>query len=81
MPDMRLAIAQLKSNLYDKETNIYRIAQTVEEARKKQNADFVLFPELFLTGYTLNEKVRDLAESVNGQSISRIRKIDRKSVV
>lgn len=75
MAVMRLALAQLRSNLYDKKTNLYRIAQTVEEAAHKQEADYVLFPELYLTGYTLNEKVTSLAETIDGESVKQMREI------
>ncbi|GIN92259.1 hypothetical protein J6TS1_25800 [Siminovitchia terrae] len=70
-----MALAQLRSNLYDKDNNLYRIAQTVEIAKVEQDADYVLFPELYLTGYTLNDKVASLAEPINGKSIQRIQEI------
>ncbi|MBM7715495.1 carbon-nitrogen hydrolase family protein [Siminovitchia sp. FSL H7-0308] len=75
MAVMRLALAQLRSHLYDKKTNLYRIAQTVAEAAGKQEADYVLFPELYLTGYTLNENVTDLAEPIEGESVNYMREI------
>lgn len=39
---------------------------------QKKNADYVLFPELYITGYTLNEQVVYLAESIEEESIKQI---------
>lgn len=79
MASMRLALAQLRSSLYDKKTNLHRIEQSVSLAKKEQNADYVLFPELYLTGYTLNEKVAGLAEPLNGESVQKIREIAKEN--
>ncbi|RJS60801.1 carbon-nitrogen hydrolase family protein [Bacillus sp. PK3_68] len=68
---IKIAIAQLRCELKKKEANLNRILQTIEEAKEKQ-ADYVLFPELYLSGYALDEDLYSLAEPENGESIRRI---------
>ncbi|MFQ6583421.1 carbon-nitrogen hydrolase family protein [Priestia megaterium] len=70
---LKIALAQLRSNLHDKNKNLKRVFGTMEAA-KDQGADFVLFPELFLTGFLLNEQVEELAESVEGELITKVKK-------
>ncbi len=71
---LKIALAQLRSNLHDKNKNLKRVFGTMEAA-KDQGADFVLFPELFLTGFLLNEQVEELAESVEGELITKVKKV------
>ncbi|HJV46932.1 MAG TPA: carbon-nitrogen hydrolase family protein [Bacillota bacterium] len=71
MGTLNLAIAQLRSNLFDKETNVYRVLETMSAASNK-GADYVLFPELYTTGYFLGERAFDLAESAHGDMIASI---------
>jgi predicted amidohydrolase len=72
MSTITMALAQLRCELQNKEMNLLRILQALEEAGKK-GADYVLFPELYLTGYAINEQLRTLAEPENGESIRKIR--------
>lgn len=72
MKTLTLALAQLRSNLFDKESNLHRILETMSIASSK-HAQYVLFPELFATGYFLGDRVFDLAESLNGEMITKIR--------
>jgi predicted amidohydrolase len=39
------------------------------------NLDVAVFPELFLTGYNIGEKVNDWAEEIDGAAISRLQEI------
>lgn len=68
-----IALAQLRSNLFEKENNLNRIIETMSTASQKK-ADYILFPELYTTGFFLNERVYDLAEPVNGEMITKIKK-------
>lgn len=68
---IRIVLAQLKCELLNKEINLKRTLETIKEAKEK-NGDYVLFPELFLTGYVMNQKVRSLGEPIEGESIKKI---------
>lgn len=72
MNKINIALAQLRCELRNKETNLLRILQSLEEASKK-GADYVLFPELYLTGYVMDNQLQQLAETENGPSIQKIR--------
>lgn len=72
MSEIAIALAQLRCELQNKEMNRERILQALEEASRQQ-ADYVLFPELYLTGYVMNEQLPLLAEPENGPSIRQIR--------
>lgn len=55
--------------------NIIRLARAVAEA-KSFDAQLISFPELYMEGYTMTAKViRELAEPVDGPSITRVREI------
>src|SRR5947209_7830867 len=51
---MRLALAQTNSVVGDLDGNAARIVELIEVARG-ENADLVLFPELMVTGYPLED--------------------------
>ncbi|MEF2094726.1 carbon-nitrogen hydrolase family protein [Bacillus sp. CFBP9009] len=68
---LRIALAQLKCELLNKGYNLKRSIEMIKEAKQKQ-ADYVLFPELFLTGYIMNEQIKDLGETVEGESVQAI---------
>lgn len=72
MNNINIALAQLRCELGNKQENLLRILQSMEEAVKK-GADYVLFPELYLTGYAMNEQILTLAESEEGPSIRQVR--------
>jgi predicted amidohydrolase len=59
MPRLTLALAQINTRLGDVEANLEKHLKIIEEARGR-GANLVLFPELSLTGYGL----QDLASSV-----------------
>jgi 5-aminopentanamidase len=63
---MRLALCQLRSALGNKTENLDRISSTVEST----DADLFVFPELFLTGYMVRDRVVTLAEDLDGESVS-----------
>lgn len=72
MKTINLALAQLRPTLYEKETNLLRMLQSIEEASEKE-ADYILFPELYLTGYVTDENLLTLAEPEDGPSIMKLR--------
>ena len=63
-PDrLRVALAQLEPVLGDVRANVERHADWVRRAAR-QGADLVVFPELSLTGYLLQDLVSEVAVSL-----------------
>jgi predicted amidohydrolase len=65
---MRLLLAQRAHKYYDKEYNFNIMRDTL----KSTDADLVVFPELFLTGYRIRDKVIELSEPLNGDYVTRL---------
>lgn len=57
---MRITLAQVDSALGDVEANLERAEQVVVTARE-ESSDLVVFPELFLSGYSVGEVDADLS--------------------
>lgn len=77
MGTFNLAIAQLRSTLFEKETNLHRVLETMSMAKSK-DAHYILFPELYTSGYYLGDRVLELAETVDGPMIAAIREHARR---
>ncbi|OYT42308.1 MAG: hypothetical protein B6U86_00620 [Candidatus Altiarchaeales archaeon ex4484_43] len=73
---MLVELAQIDIELGNKEANLDKAVRIIEES----NADLILFPELFTTGFDFNN-LADLAEPLNGRTIERISDICEKSIV
>jgi len=67
----RIALAQLEPKLFDKEHNLEKAAQAIRQAADN-GAAAILFPELFLTGYSLGERAVEMAETIDGPSAGRV---------
>ncbi len=65
---MRIGLAQLNSILGDVNGNLSRAHKVVAEA-KSEGVDLVVFPELFLTGYSLAEIEEDVSLEVDDERI------------
>lgn len=66
-------IVQTHSGPYDKEGNLTRAIRAMEEAHAK-GASLILFPEMFLTGYMIRDKLAELAEALeDGPAVSALR--------
>jgi predicted amidohydrolase len=57
---MQIALAQLNTHLGDVDANLEKHLALIDEARE-QKADLILFPELSLTGYVLQDLVPQVA--------------------
>ncbi len=57
---MKLALAQINTKLGDVKANLKKHLSLIEEA-VAQNSDLILFPELSLTGYTLQDLTYNVA--------------------
>lgn len=68
---LTIGLAQLRVISFDKKSNLNRAMATIDTYKEK-GADYVLFPELFLTGFFIQNQIEELAESVDGQSIQQI---------
>jgi predicted amidohydrolase len=69
-----VALAQVSCKREDKTENIRRLEETVVKA-KRQGADLVIFPELFLTGYVVRDQIYEIAETVPGNSTRAVERI------
>ncbi|MFW6176206.1 MAG: carbon-nitrogen hydrolase family protein [Thermoplasmatota archaeon] len=68
---MKLTVAQKKHSLGDKQHNLDIIKNTAESTK----SDLLVFPEMFLTGYSLRDQLWDEAEEIPGPSSSTISKL------
>ena len=66
---MRVALAQIDCVLGDTDKNLRKAIQKVAEA-KSRGADLIVFPELSLSGYALEELDDDVAIEAQGETIS-----------
>lgn len=62
---MKLALVSARPKIGKKEENLKKM----EDFIKKEDADFYVFGELFLSGYRCKDELRDVAESIDGESI------------
>ncbi|WP_026700851.1 carbon-nitrogen hydrolase family protein [Salibacterium aidingense] len=70
---MRISLAQFTPKLKSKDYNLSRILDYLKEAGK-QGADLVLFPEMSLTGYLLEEETETFAETLDSGFLQTIQK-------
>ncbi|MBS0249876.1 MAG: carbon-nitrogen hydrolase family protein [Proteobacteria bacterium] len=71
---MRLAICQASATLADKAKNIATVHKAARAAACWE-ADLLVLPELFLTGYNIGSRATELAEAANGPSLAAISEI------
>lgn len=75
MRHAKLALVQFESSILDVEANSQKGLEFVRQAWK-QNADLVVFPELFITGYHLDviqHRFYELAETLDGPTLKNFR--------
>jgi 5-aminopentanamidase len=71
MDQFRIALAQLEPALFDKSKNLAKAEEAIRLAAG-HGAAAILFPELFLSGYSLGERAVEMAETREGASIKRV---------
>lgn len=71
---IRLALAQVPSAYHQKEVNLQRAERAMRVAAD-EGADAILFPEMFLTGYLVWDRLPELAEPLDGASIGRLQQL------
>jgi len=74
---LKITLGQFEPVLGDKPTNLERMTEVFETAQE-QESDLILFPELCLTGYFIQDFDEDLAEPTTGPSIRYMRKLCRE---
>ena len=65
---MKIALAQVRARIGDKRANFEKICEVV----RKVDADLIVFPELFLTGYFCNHALYKLAEPFDGEMMDEL---------
>lgn len=74
MKAIKVSVAQLIPKLGNKQHNTQLISEAMVNA-KKDRADLIVFPELFLTGYSVGEDLGQLAETEDGPGMAEVRKL------
>ncbi len=64
----KLTMVQMQPRLGDKAHNL----EIIERAIKSSDAPLLIFPEMFLTGYTLRDRVQEMAEDLDGPSVKKL---------
>ncbi len=68
---MKVALISMRPKIANKQANM----KTMESYIDKTSADMYVFGEICLTGYRCKDELRDLAEPVNGPSLSYLKKV------
>ncbi|MFD1706406.1 carbon-nitrogen hydrolase family protein [Siminovitchia sediminis] len=74
MKTIKVSVAQLTPKLGDIQHNLQLISDAMIQAKKDQ-ADLIVFPELFLSGYSVGPQLEQLAETEEGPGMTEIRKL------
>jgi predicted amidohydrolase len=74
---IRVAIAQINPKLGDLQANLSLYEEKVCQGMKER-ADFLLFPELSLTGYYLRDTVPSLALTMKSAEITKLKQLSRQ---
>ncbi|WP_134704542.1 carbon-nitrogen hydrolase family protein [Ammoniphilus sp. YIM 78166] len=75
--EWNIALAQIPIQDGDKEANLKKIEQVIQEAHQL-SADLLLLPELIVTGLVEREQLFQLAEARNGHTLKTIQRIIHK---
>ncbi|MFH1327707.1 MAG: carbon-nitrogen hydrolase family protein [Candidatus Bathyarchaeota archaeon] len=71
MGKFKVAIAQVDCILDDKKANMNKASNLIKKA-SKNDVEIIIFPEVFLSGYALHERLPKLAERFNDKSEAEI---------
>jgi len=77
MKDVKVASVQMSSKAGDVQGNLAKIARFTARAHKR-GVEFVLFPELSVSGYWMNPELGTVAEKVPGPSVTALEKLAKK---
>lgn len=71
---MKIATVSMRPKIADKKANLKKMIDYIE----KNKADFYVFGETTLTGYPIKDEARNLAETINGLSIKKLKSVAKK---
>ena len=76
---LKVAAAQIAPTLMDKEANLLKVEEYLEQA-VKAGADLIVFPECALTGYALASSIeaKKVAEPIPGPSTEKLERLCQK---
>lgn len=66
MSQVNVAVVQMRSRLYDVESNVATMVQAIGEVAGSQPAQLIVFPELAPTGYECGVRFLELADELAG---------------
>ncbi len=75
---IKLALCQIAAKRENKTANLEKMEELTLKA-KAQGADLVIFPEMSLTGYVLQDQVYGLAEPIPGPSVAKVEALAKKT--
>jgi predicted amidohydrolase len=67
----KFALITMRPKIGNKKNNL----EIIESYIQKRKADFYIFGEMSLTGYRCKDELRDLAENLDGESVTYLKKI------
>ena len=70
----KFALVSMRPNIADKKKNLEKMKNYIY----KTNAEFFIFGEMSLTGYRCKDELRNLAETIDGDSINFLKEIAKK---
>ena len=71
---MKLSLPQRFHKYYDKPHNL----EIIKRELNKTDADLLVFPELFLTGYRIRDKILEQSEPLSSESVKELAKLVKK---
>jgi len=71
---MKIALVTMRPKIADKKANLKKMEEFIE----KTEADLFVFGELTICGYHVKDELRDIAETVDGPLIKRIKTIAKR---
>lgn len=74
---MKVTLGQFEPILGDKLANLRTMENIMKQAAKEE-ADLVLFPELCLTGYFIQDLDEDVAEPIDGESVQYMKSLCKR---
>lgn len=77
MKKLKIVLSQLSCKAGDKESNLKKIEDSIEQAYYLK-ADILVLPEMFLTGFVPKERMKTLAEPRDGDSLKRVQQVLKK---
>jgi predicted amidohydrolase len=78
MKKINIALGQIESKTGNKSHNLRKMEKICSDSRAK-NIQLMIFPELSITGYVCRDHFYQLAEGLNGPSISFVKRISKEN--